>query len=78
MKEFAHYLTNMEKDLNSRVKKMRNKETSRSAVFVTTGIHEAVQYLEIVRKVIEKTQKALQKKAQTSIDQEDVPPSTLT
>jgi hypothetical protein len=57
----------MEKDLSSRVKQLRNKETSRSAGFVATGIHEALQYLEIVRKVIEKTQRELQKRDQRSV-----------
>jgi hypothetical protein len=68
----------MEKDLSNRVKQLRNKETSRSAGFVATGIHEALQYLEIVRKVIEKTQKAVQKTAKQSIDDDSVPPSTMT
>jgi len=58
VKEFAVYLNIVEKDISNRVKQLRNKETSQSAGFVATGIHEAKQYLEIVRKVIEKTQKA--------------------
>jgi hypothetical protein len=66
----------MERDLNGQVKQLRNKETSRSAEFVTTGIHEALQYLGIVRKVIEKTQKAVQKKAQHSTHEQDVPPQS--
>ena len=61
IKEFTHYIEGMKKDLDRMSKKLHNKETSRSAGFVATGLEEARHYLEIVKKVIEKTQRAIQK-----------------
>ena len=63
IKEFARYLERMEKDLSNTSKKLRNKETAQSAGFVAAGIHEAVQYLAVVKKVIEQTQPIITKRA---------------
>lgn len=52
----------MEKDLSNLSKRFRNKEIAQSVGFVGTGIHEALQYLGIVKKVIQKTQRILDKK----------------
>ena len=62
IREFARYLKDMEEDLSRQTKRLRNKEIAQSAGFVGTGIHEALHYLEIVKKVVEKTQRALNKK----------------
>ncbi|HZY46494.1 MAG TPA: hypothetical protein VFE96_01740 [Candidatus Bathyarchaeia archaeon] len=66
IKEFARYLSNVEKDLSSMSKKWRNKEIAQGVGFVGTGIHEALQYLGIVKKVITKTRRFLDKKALAS------------
>jgi predicted transcriptional regulator len=63
IKEFAHYLERMEKDLSNTSKRLRNKETAQSAGFVAAGIHEALQYLAVVKKVIEQTQRIIAKRA---------------
>lgn len=59
--EFNRFLGRMEKNLSQISKKLHNRETNRSAGFVETGIQEARHYLEIVKKVIEKTQQATDK-----------------
>lgn len=61
IKEFTRYLQGVEKDLSSMSKKFRKKEIAQSVGFVGTGIHEALQYLAIVKKVIGKTQRILDK-----------------
>lgn len=43
-------------------KRMRRKEIAQSVGFVGSGIHEALQYLAIVKKVIGKTQRLLDKR----------------
>lgn len=62
IKEFTRFLKDMEEDLSRQSKRLHNKEIAQSAGFVGTGIHEAVHYLEIVKRVVEKTQRALNKK----------------
>jgi hypothetical protein len=62
IKEFARYLERMEKDLSNTSKKLRNKEIAQSAGFVAAGIHESLQYLAVVKKVIEKTQRIIAKR----------------
>ena len=63
IREFARYLEHMEKDLSNTSKKLRNRETAQSAGFVAAGIHEALQYLAVVKKVIEQTQRIIAKRA---------------
>jgi hypothetical protein len=74
IKEFTRYLQGVERDLSSMSKKMRKKEIAQSVGFVGSGIHEALQYLSIVKKVIGKTQRILDKKALSS-SQETTEPS---
>src|SRR2546429_9359447 len=57
IKEFKRYLDGMEKDLSRTSKKLSNKEVAQSVGFVATGIHEALNYLAIVKKVIDKTER---------------------
>ena len=52
----------MEGGLSRESKKLRNKETAQSAGFAAAGIHEALNYLAIVKKVIQKTQRVLHRK----------------
>lgn len=66
IREFTRYLQKVEKDLSGMSKKLRNKEIAQSVGFVGSGIHEALQYLSIVRKVIGKTQRLLQAKGPNS------------
>ena len=75
IKEFVHYLASMEKDLSRVSKTFHTKETVESARLVTTGILEARQYLEIVKKVIEETQRALQRSSSKHA-RKTSPPST--
>ena len=63
IKGFAHYLADMEKDLSRVSKKFHTRETAQGVRFVATGIHEARHYLEIVKKVIEETERAVQRKS---------------
>ena len=63
IKEVTRYLHRVEKDLSGMSKKLRNKEIAQSVGFVGSGIHEALQYLSIVKKVIGKTQRLLDAKA---------------
>lgn len=63
IKEFTRYLVGIEKDLSRMSKRFRRNEIVQSVGFVGTGIHEALQYPEIVKKVIRKTERILDKKA---------------
>jgi hypothetical protein len=63
IKEFTRYLQGVEKELSSMSKRMRKREIAQGVGFVGSGIHEALQYLSIVKKVIGKTQRILDKKA---------------
>jgi len=71
--EFKRYLEGLEKDLNRTSKKYSNREIAQGVGFVAAGIHEALNYLAIVRKVIEKTERAV---AKTSIVSENRTHST--
>lgn len=70
IKEFTRYLQRVEKDLSGISKKLRSKEIAQSVGFVGSGIHEALQYLSIVRKVIGKTQRLLDAKASTAKEEQ--------
>jgi hypothetical protein len=63
IKECTRYLQGVEKELSNMSKRMRKKEIAQGVGFVGSGIHEALQYLSIVKKVIGKTQRILDKKA---------------
>jgi hypothetical protein len=52
----------MEKDLSRVSKKFSNREIAQTVGLVANGIHEALNYLAIVKKVIEKTERAVAKK----------------
>ena len=62
IKEFKRYLEGVEKDLSSMSKKFANKEIAQGVGFAATGIHEALTYLAIVKKVIEKTERIVARK----------------
>jgi predicted RNase H-like nuclease (RuvC/YqgF family) len=61
IKELKHYLEGVEKDLSRMSKKFSDKEIAHGVGFAGTGIHEALSYLDIVRKVIEKTERIVAK-----------------
>ncbi len=63
MKEFKRYLEGLEKDLSRTSKKYSNREVAQGVGFVAAGIHEALNYLEIVKKVIVKTERAVAKRS---------------
>ncbi|HWY28487.1 MAG TPA: hypothetical protein VNW25_04420 [Candidatus Sulfotelmatobacter sp.] len=73
LKEFRQYLESLEKDLSRRSKQYSNREIAQGVGFVAAGIHEALNYLEIVKKVIEKTERAV---ARQAIASENMPSST--
>ena len=62
MKEFRRYLEGVEKDLSRTSKKFSNREIAQGVGFEAAGIHEALNYLEIVKKVIVKTERVVAKK----------------
>ena len=62
MKEFKRYLEGLEKDLSRASKKYSNREIAQGVGFVAAGIHEALNYLEIVKKVIVKTERVVAKR----------------
>src|SRR5438128_10259563 len=66
MKEFKRYLEGLEKDLSRASKKYSNREIAQGVGFVAAGIHEALNYLAIVRKVIEKTERVVAKRNDVS------------
>jgi len=63
MKEFKRYLEGLEKDLSRTSKKYSNREIAQGVGFVAAGIHEAQNYLEIVKKVIVKTERVVAKRS---------------
>ena len=73
MKEFKRYLESLEKDLSRTSKKYSNREVALGVGFVAAGIHEALNYLEIVKKVIVKTERVV---AQRNIASEKASVST--
>jgi len=72
IKEFKRYLDGMEKDLSRTSKKLSNREVAQSVGFVATGIHEALNYLAIVKKVIEKTERIASKRNVVSGNETDM------
>ncbi len=62
MKEFKWFLEGMEKELSVISKKFSDREIAQSVGFVAAGIHEALSYMAIVRKVIEKTERRVAKR----------------
>ena len=61
--DFKRYLEALEKDLSRTSKKYSNREIAQGVGFVAGGIHEALNYLDIVRKVIEKTERGVAKRS---------------
>jgi len=49
MKEFKRYLEGLEKELSRTSKKYSNREIAQGVGFVAAGIHEALNYIEIVK-----------------------------
>jgi len=78
IKEFKRYLDGMEKDLSRTSKKLSNREVAQSVGFVATGIHEALNYLAIVKKVIEKTERIVSKRNISSPGETDASPEPRT
>jgi len=68
MKEFKRYLEGVEKDLSRTSKKYSNREIAQGVGFVAAGIHEALNYLEIVKKVIVTTERVVTKRNLRSED----------
>jgi hypothetical protein len=66
MKEFKQYLEGMEKDLSRVSKKFSNREIAQTVGLVANGIHEALNYLAIVKKVIEETERAVSTRSRGS------------
>ena len=73
--EFKRYLDSVEKDLSRMSKKFSNREIAQGVGFAATGIHEALTYLGIVKKVIEKTERIVAKKNVVSANEIDGLPS---
>jgi hypothetical protein len=66
LKEFSRYLEDLEKDLSRTSKKYSNREIAQGVGFVAAGIHEALNYLEIVKTVIVKTERGVAKRSLVS------------
>jgi hypothetical protein len=66
IKECKGYLEAVEKELSRMSKKFSNKEIAQGVGFALTGIHEALTYLAIVKKVTEKTERIIAKKKTVS------------
>jgi len=62
IKECRRYLEEVEKELSRMSKKFSNREVAQGVGFAVTGIHEAITYLDIVKKVTEKTERIVAKK----------------
>jgi len=71
IKEFKRYLEHVEKDLSQMSKKFSNKEIAQGVGFAATGIHEALTYLGIVKKVVETTERLVAKKNIASVTETD-------
>ena len=59
MKEFKQYLEGIEKVLGRVSKKFSNREIAQTVGLAANGIHEALNYLAMVKKVIEKTERVV-------------------
>jgi len=73
IKEFKRYLEGVEKDLSGMSKKFSNREIAQGVGFAATGIHEALTYLGIVKKVVEKTERIFAKRNHVSDKETDGP-----
>ena len=71
VKECKGYLEGVEKELSRMSKKFSNREIAQGMGFAVTGIHEALTYLDIVKKVIEKTERMVTKKNLVSVNETD-------
>jgi hypothetical protein len=71
IKECKRYLEGVEKELSRMSKKFSNREIAQGVGFAVTGIHEALTYLDIVKKVIEKTERIVTKKNLVSVNETD-------
>jgi hypothetical protein len=71
IKECKRYLEDVEKELSRMSKKFSNKEIAQGVGFAVTGIHEAMTYLDIVKKVTEKTERIVAKRRITSDNETD-------
>ena len=60
-----------EKELSRMSKKFSNKEIAQGVGFAVTGIQEALTYLAIVKRVIEKTERIVAKKHIVSDNETD-------
>jgi hypothetical protein len=69
IKELERYLEGVEKELSRMSKKFSNKEIAHGVGFAATGIHEALTYLAIVKKVIDKTERIVAKSSTVSGDE---------
>jgi hypothetical protein len=61
LKELKRYLEEVEKNLSQMSKKFSDKEIAHGVGFAAAGIHEALTYLAIVKKVTEKTERLVAK-----------------
>ena len=75
--EFKRYLDGVEKDLSRMSKKFSNREIAQGVGFAATGIHEALTYLGIVKKVIEKTERIVARKNTVSDSEIDELPGNM-
>jgi hypothetical protein len=78
IKECKTYLEDVEKELSRMSKKFANKEIAQGVGFAITGIHEALTYLTIVKRVIEKTERIVAKKRTVSLNETDKSPKDPT
>ena len=77
IKECKRYMEDVEKELSRMSKKFSNREIAQGIGFAATGIHEGLTYLDIVKKVIEKTERMITKKKIVSLKEtEGLPQST--
>ncbi|OLD13427.1 hypothetical protein AUF78_09455 [archaeon 13_1_20CM_2_51_12] len=73
--EFKRYLDGVETELSHMSKKFSNREIAQGVGFAAIGIHEALTYLGIVKKVIEKTERIVSKRNNVSMNETDGLPS---
>ena len=77
IKECKRYLEDMEKELSRMSKRFSNREVAQGVGFAVTGIHEAITYLDIVKKVTEKTERIVAKRSTASDNKTDKPTGDL-
>ena len=65
IKECKRYLEGVDKELSRMSKKFSNREIAQGVGFAVTGILEAITYLDIVKKVTEKTERIVTKRSTT-------------